>query len=398
MAPEKVSPQLEQPERQGTLPEDTFVAIGLDNIIQLATFLKTHDTIRPKHVLLADTSLVDIETSFGFRASGSVEPPPWVKDYLPHQSLNHVDSGESEEDTFLHNRTVRDRIAQQVKALPDVIDKILRYIDDSVETLSVLLYVSPDFEQGLHHLVQRGAPASPWYEFLWAGEKPRYRFPHLHSLTLRDISTSPRAVPPFPNLTHLHLIYDKKSSPGASISPGSLREALPRLSHLRYTGCCAPHLRERITPFVERTGIDRWLFPGWWTDIRRWTGMEVSYTSLVPMDLTLIVHPHYDPVLLDKVGIGETTGLGWYDLDFIPQLAKTNGVHLSWPSEENYIRFPVMFMLYPVDQAVRDFVAKLTGKNDGEWTIQNPAEKLKMPVEERWWRKHIMTRIAQGGH
>ncbi|KAG7100024.1 hypothetical protein E1B28_001810 [Marasmius oreades] len=425
------------------LPKGTFVVTGLSKLSDFASFLddssECQESQSVRHVLLSDVSFEDLEDNFGFLK-------------LPKKILEHtvtenndtstlpttgtlesacfpgkpgdIDTTDEEEDILSYNRKLRRRLARAVRDLPNVVERIFGRIAPTVETLSLLLYISPSFESEIHGyhsdwpMSQRNGYMEAVDSFFWKkdtlGERvQKYQFPNLNALTLRNalrlgdarVSVTSRSSDyevPFPlleNLTHLH-IAQAQTFAGSKRAPSvaSLRESLPRLTHVRFTGSPQPRLFKDPPREVHEGWSKQMndLLPiGWWDNILRALNAypdPPKLESLVPPNLKLIIHPNYSHRFTSTGGFCGTY-LVEYD-DFVEGLREIekeqDNIHLVWPSEEGWNWFSNLkdastweldlLALFPVSRALEDFRERIRG-GEGEWRIVTPNSENR----RRWW-------------
>ncbi|ESK93463.1 hypothetical protein Moror_1744 [Moniliophthora roreri MCA 2997] len=382
-------------DRNSDLLDGTFIAAGLFGIRNLAAFLEENPTVVPVHVLLSDTSLAEIESDFGYLPLPPLPPnsqESWCIDYdyrFDYPSTPgrlDIDVPDEEEDILSHNRKLRRRIGRAVRDLPDSIQRILDRISPTVETFSFLLYVSPVYEHEL------GGGSLDWNRLFFnecqeVGGSPsqRYRFPRLKALTLRNsVRLNKMRIfddvdllsghPLFPSVTHLHFIHERHISPSFE----ELHILMPSLTHVRFTGT-KPRLRSEQLPYPDPAGLRNWLPQYWYDGILN--GLSVSLPermSLVPENLTVIIHPDFDTMLDGDYGCEREE----YDSE-LRELHEMQDVHLSWPIEEDFRRFSSVYRLFPVDRAIENFKAFAAG-GEGDWAIPDVSEADK-PIKEWWW-------------
>ncbi|KAL0575761.1 hypothetical protein V5O48_006204 [Marasmius crinis-equi] len=419
------------------LPEGTFIAAGLPKISDLADFLEL-SAVEVHHVLLADVNLKELEDGLGLlklpdRESiqknstagflGTIEDRLDLAEDLmvfgySRRNRRDIDITDQEEDILSENKKTRRRIGRAIRDLPGAIDRIFTRIAPTIETMSLLLYISRSstFESDVY-----GRHEQAWVEsFFWTksdvGEwAQKHEFPRLKALTLRNAydfrhgsdlesadymddrilqedghtASFPRRAPfpSFQNLTHLHIVH---SDPHGEAPP--VLDSLPSLTHARFTGGPHPKLY-KDSPREIHEGWSKWMndfLPiGWWDNILRAANKypePPKPESLIPPDLHIFIHPEFSPGL---------TSFGGFHYDgHVRSLQRIEdeeaNVHLIWPNQEDWTKTWSLpdglgvpkssLALFPVNKAVSSFKDRVSG-GDGDWTIEASSEESRMI----WW-------------
>ncbi|KAL0575760.1 hypothetical protein V5O48_006203 [Marasmius crinis-equi] len=429
------------------LPEGAFIAAGLSKISELADFLElasNDSAIHVRHVLLADVSVEELENCLGLlklpdprspegnSTAGSLDAMEtedhWLDlaedlmglvNSLPNR--HDIDITDEEEDILSENRKTSRRIGRAVRDLPSVIDRIFARIAPTVETMSLLLYISRESTYG--------HPDLAWVEsFFWTSSDvgewvQKNDFPRLRALTLRNAynfggdmefdgytverlrqegnytAFIPRRVPfpSFQNLTHLHIARSDSQFWEYAPSFDSLRESTPSLIHARFTGGPHPKLY-KDPPRDIYEGWSKWMndfLPiGWWDNILRAVNKypkPPKPESCIPPDLQVFIHPQFGPGLTSPGGFCGTNRAEY--IGSIRSLQRTEdeetNVHLIWPNEEDWTKTWSLpdglgvskssLALFPVDKAIANFEGRVAG-GDGDWTIEASSEESR-----KWW-------------
>ncbi|KAJ7134878.1 hypothetical protein C8R44DRAFT_977361 [Mycena epipterygia] len=318
------------------LPEGTYIAIGFPAILELAAYLDFHPDTPVTRLLLADSTVRDLDSNFGVVTCGGPEPEGLLtdeqEDFLADLNYNNAKADRR------RKRTIRDITAP--------LTRILERVGPSLESFSYLLYLSAGEEEEDRRLSVLDRP-----------------FPSLRHFTFRNGGDRPFSLMEFaphaPVLSHLHVVMEPVQSLVA------LHDGFPHLSHLRMTGLNFDfELPDELKPDPTNFSPD---FP------------------LIPGNITVIVQPGFDSLFH---GGGASIPARQYKQLF-RRLVDDPSLHLLLPIEEDYCKYSYFNGLFPVGRAIADFEDQARG-GEGEWAV--PPEDCK--EDACWWIRRCTCQIC----
>ncbi|KAJ7157096.1 hypothetical protein C8R46DRAFT_1113368 [Mycena filopes] len=325
-----------------TLPEGTYIAMGLKGVHELAEYLDAHPTAPVTNLFLSDSTVEDLATDFGYRDI-------FFDDFDFQARLDP----ETEREYNAINRNITRDLQQTIQDLDTLASRIMDRVAPSLETFAYLNYIAIS---GDH----------------WRMEVPDNRtrnvldrdFPHLTHLTLRDRrwrfqSFAGRSTffPPLPALTHLHVLTSKV--PALSV----VQQAVPNATHILFTANYPPEFSTKPIFLVQ------------------WTRSLKQILLGSAKSPTIIVQPMLNPMLQRGMGCGNP-GLAYHCE--LGRLARKWGIYLRVPPEDDFDHYGVTYdgyNVFPLARAIAEFEDRLGG-GEGEWRIPsaNETEYAKMSL------------------